>query len=90
MQILGMKLGPAVKVFSAIQTLRRSLMATPVTELGLEHPGTMKAASSCFSIVRENHAELNMQSTNSSSTFRDQKPVEPIGEGPRLNAPNQS
>ncbi|CAL8100942.1 unnamed protein product [Calicophoron daubneyi] len=48
MQILGMKLGPAVKVFSAIQALRRSLMATPIAELGPEHTDAMAAAASCF------------------------------------------
>ncbi|TPP67069.1 Lethal(3)malignant brain tumor 3 [Fasciola gigantica] len=89
MQILGMKLGPAVKVFSAIQTLRRSLMATPLTELGLEYPGAMKAASSCFSVMHENHAELNIQSTNTSATLGDQKPIEPLVEGTRFSVSNQ-
>ncbi|TGZ64172.1 hypothetical protein CRM22_006514 [Opisthorchis felineus] len=52
MQILGMKLGPAVKVAGAIQTLRRSLMATPISELHPEYAGAMAAAVSCFNSGR--------------------------------------
>lgn len=49
MHVLGMKLGPAVKVFSAIQTLRRSLLATPLSELSPEQSLALVAAASCFS-----------------------------------------
>ncbi|VDP68348.1 unnamed protein product [Schistosoma curassoni] len=35
MHVLGMKLGPAVKVSTAIQALRKSLLATPISELAV-------------------------------------------------------
>ncbi|CAH8868409.1 unnamed protein product [Trichobilharzia szidati] len=48
MNVLGMKLGPAVKVYTAIQTLRKSLLATPISELGAEHANAIAAVVSCF------------------------------------------
>ncbi|CAH8649921.1 unnamed protein product [Heterobilharzia americana] len=48
MHVLGMKLGPAVKVYTAIQALRKSLLATPISELGSEHTNAVAAAVSCF------------------------------------------
>ncbi|VDP87376.1 unnamed protein product [Echinostoma caproni] len=90
MQILGMKLGPAVKVFSAIQTLRRSLMATPLTELGLEQPGTMEAASSCFSVTHSLHTEVNVPSSSNAFAYSDQKSVVPLNDSTRVSVSNQS
>ncbi|KAF6777207.1 hypothetical protein AHF37_03213 [Paragonimus kellicotti] len=74
MQILGMKLGPAVKVAGAIQTLRRNLMATPVSELGPDHTGAVAAAASCFSTNRLNcsaASDLNSDNVDRSRSTSD-------------------
>ncbi|CAH8465715.1 unnamed protein product [Dicrocoelium dendriticum] len=48
MHVLGMKLGPAVKIAGAIQTLRRNVMAIPTAELESHYSDLMAAATSCF------------------------------------------
>ncbi|KAH8864555.1 Lethal(3)malignant brain tumor-like protein 3 [Schistosoma japonicum] len=80
MHILGMKLGPAVKVSTAIQALRKSLLATPISELGPEHANAIAAAVSCFtnslssqvgvssSVATDSQSIVNGSNVDTSST----------------------
>lgn len=80
MHVLGMKLGPAVKVSTAIQALRKSLLATPISELGPEHANAVAAAVSCFtnslssqvgigsSVTSDSQSVVNGSSVDTSSS----------------------
>ncbi|VDQ04832.1 unnamed protein product [Trichobilharzia regenti] len=66
MNVLGMKLGPAVKIYTAIQTLRKSLLATPISELGAEHANAIAAVVSCFTNNNNNNTSLSSSQIGSS------------------------
>ncbi|CAH8578410.1 unnamed protein product [Schistosoma turkestanicum] len=69
MHVLGMKLGPAVKVSTAIQTLRKSLLATPISELGPEHANAVAAAVSCFTNSLSSQVGISSSVTSDSQSI---------------------
>nr|CDS19219.1 polyhomeotic protein 2 [Echinococcus granulosus] len=69
MSILKLKLGPAVKIFGAIRTLRQAFLSIPYNDLTADHSSMLATVVSCFPPLTAASATQTASATGSSAAF---------------------
>ncbi|KAL5969789.1 Polyhomeotic-like protein 3 [Taenia solium] len=70
MSILKLKLGPAVKIFGAIRTLRQAFLSIPYNDLTADHSSMLAAVVSCFPpLTAASATQTSASATGSNAAF---------------------
>ncbi|VDM34879.1 unnamed protein product [Hydatigera taeniaeformis] len=70
MSILKLKLGPAVKIFGAIRTLRQAFLSIPYNDLTADHSSMLATVVSCFPpLTAVSATQTSGSATGSSAAF---------------------